>query len=105
MKRIFMILMAAIIAVFFIVGVSAEQTALQTYGIRSRNNMIYYVYPASWCHTCQADQPYIIKYEPWTKKIHSVRHYCIECWNDQLAGFAAKPHRFVDGVCLYCGEE
>lgn len=110
MKRLCMILVTICILVVFVVGISARHVIISQPDetediVYESGGKIYYVHPPKYCMFCDEEQPYYVKYEPWTKRNHVVRHYCIECRRDQLGGVISKQHRWVDDVCEYCGEE
>lgn len=55
------------------------------------------------CHWCQDKHEYTVGYEKWTKQQHCIRHWCVECGYDQLAGCAAEKHAMVLNWCWKCG--
>ncbi|MBQ8186634.1 MAG: hypothetical protein IJ037_07150 [Clostridia bacterium] len=55
------------------------------------------------CHFCGVTCSYTVDYEPWTDKVHCVRHWCSNCGIDMCGGVLGEDHSMSNGVCTLCG--
>ena len=55
------------------------------------------------CHFCGVTCSYTVDYEPWTDKVHCVRHWCSNCGLDMCGGVLGEDHTMSNGVCTKCG--
>ena len=55
------------------------------------------------CAYCGVTCIYGVNYEYFTKDLHSVRHWCSNCGDDQLGGVVSEEHVFSGSECIKCG--